>query len=487
MLTNYPTAEKLMQVKNTIDHAMLSDLRLAAPAQYAWTDYNDRAWMLAALPRESLGKATEQYFDSKVLRHLSDVTGLPVTANRRAMMYLILLSARPRLSKRVDFPAEQLQKDLFGFGISIRGAVNIPAPLMENVMIGGTQRSGKSNLLKVIAHLARFNGWPLYICDPQGHTFNPDVWNAVTASPVIQDMRGLDSLVEKVNSELKRREELYRLASRSSGGIPPADIEAYNKVAEHLSRFMLVIDEANDFLEDKALERRLAHLARYGRKFGLHIVVAAHRWADNRGAGVSRDFSSRFPTRISLRVSDDTSGVVVLENQKWGNWVQDKPPGTAVIRYNGKHIPFKVYFVPPEVEAGWLENATAGPAPLITEQERQMVQYAVDELEGAFTVLKIVEKFADMGATQWRVRILAEKWEKIEYLTTPADAISPRLVTPKLADLAGVNLKGSKAANDIKCASNAANGAAQAAQGDAQDRTGEGRRADVYRTLAQSD
>lgn len=465
MLNNDLTQEKLANISRTISRAMVNDLHLAAPAQFAWTKYNSRTWLLAALPREQLGRATEAYFDSKTLRHLTDVVGAPVTASRRALVYLVLLSDRPKLPTNVLYPDELPGKDIFPFGVSLRGSVRIPAASMENVMIGATQNAGKSNLIKVITHTARFNGWPLYLADPQGHTFVPETWNPLAVEPVARSREEFQALIAKVDAELKTREAMFRQAAQKAGGVPPANVEAYNAQAEKpLSRFVLVVDEANDFLEDKSIEGDMTRLAREGRKFGLHLVVAAHNWRDSRGRGVSREFSGRMTTRISLKVSDDTSGDVVLESVRWGKWVMRKhPKGRGVIRFNGQYTPLQVYYVPEDLEASWLENSRPQVASPLNEVERNMVRYAIEKLDGQFKLREIAQEF---GVTTWKVRVTAEAWEQCGWLTPPADAVSSREVTQKLRVFAGFDHTGAQAAQERTGAAQAAQVNTQAAQGD---------------------
>lgn len=457
--------EKLTRISQTITRAMVNDLHLAAPAQFAWTKYNQRAWLLAALPREQLGKATESYFDPKTLRHLSDVVGAPVTASRRALVYLVLLSERPKLPTDILFPDSLSGKDFFAFGVSLRGTVRVSAPTMENVMIGATQNAGKSNLLKVITHTARFNGWPLYLADPQGHTFVPETWNPLAVEPVARSKEEFRALVAKVDAELKTREALFRQAAQARGGVPPADVEAYNLQAETpLSRFLLAVDEANDFLEDKSLESEMTRLAREGRKFGLHLVVAAHSWRDSRGKGVSREFSGRMTTRISLKVSDDTSGDVVLENTRWGKWVTRKQPiGRGVIRMNGQYTPLQVFHITDDMEAGWLANSRPKVVSPLTDVERDMVAYAVNSLDGQFKLREIAEHF---GVTTWKVRVTADAWEKCGWLSPPADAVSSREVNDNLMGFAGVSRTGTQATQGHTGNTQAAQAGTHAAQGE---------------------
>jgi hypothetical protein len=462
------TSDALIQISKQISRAMVNDLRLAQPAQYVWTKYNGRVWMLAALPRDGLGRQTESYFDPKTLRHLSDVVGKPVTANRAAMVYLVLLSEKPKLPTRIEFPHELPGKDIFAWGMSLRGPVHTSAASMGNVMIGATQDAGKSNLLKVLTYQARFQDWMIYLCDPQGHTYPPETWDTLAAAPVAKSGAELSALISQVDGELKIREGLFRKASQSRSGVVPADLEAYNAQTEiTLPRFALFVDEANDFLEHKSIESEMTRLARAGRKFGFHLFVAAHNWRDSRGRGVSREFSGRMTTRISLKVSDDTSGDVVLENLRWGKWVTRRlPKGRGCIRLNGNYLPVQIYYIPENLEASWLSNTRVQVASILSDTERAMVSFAVEKMDGAFKLREISEAF---GLTLWKVRQLGSSWEQYGWLSTPVDAISPRMVTDKLLDLAGISRTGAQAAQVSTGPTQAAQAVAQAAQAEAGD------------------
>ncbi|PJF23848.1 MAG: hypothetical protein CUN53_20815, partial [Phototrophicales bacterium] len=129
-------------------------------------------------------------------------------------------------------------------------------------------------------------------------------------------------------------------ALTQSEGIVPETIDAYNRLAESpMPRAALMVDEANHYLSDKTIMRRLADLARQARKFGIHIIIAGHDW---RAADVPRELSAMLPTRIALSVADDTSGRVVLDSDQWGRWVIGKRPGRGVLKMS-KYLPVQFY------------------------------------------------------------------------------------------------------------------------------------------------
>jgi hypothetical protein len=90
-----------------------------------------------------------------------------------------------------------------------------------------------------------------------------------------------------------------------------------------------------------------------------------------------------------------------------------------------------------------------------------MVIYALTELGGAFKLRELTAAFDDQEATEWKVRKLAEKWEARGWLEAGRDAVSSRLISSKLADLAGFSLTGSQASQDLIGLSQASQGVSQ--------------------------
>jgi hypothetical protein len=68
--------------------------------------------------------------------------------------------------------------------VCLKGEIAPKASRLGNVIIGASQGAGKSNIEKLFAYQARQAGWKLYLCDPDGHTFNPDIWNHIAAAEV---------------------------------------------------------------------------------------------------------------------------------------------------------------------------------------------------------------------------------------------------------------------------------------------------------------
>ena len=444
------------QIALIVRWMMVNEFGLMPPSKYDLARKKERVYLVGTFDPYQLHKKLSAYESEDVLRRLSNaLNGLPVVCTKNAgLHYGFILSGRPDLPKMIPFP-EIGMKDVFRFGMGMDGEVRIHANVIQNIIIGASQGAGKSNLLTLIAHQARAFGWRLYLSDPQSHTFNPDVWNEISAAPVAGSQDDFIKILDRLEGEMAERVAAFR--KMAQGGIPPVDIDAYNEISDSpMKRIVFIVDEANTVLEDKSIEKRLSDLARQGRKWGLHIVLAGHNWRAN---DVPRRLSAMLQTRIALRVADSTSGKTVLDHDRWGKWVMGKPPGRGVLR-SGKYIPMQFYRVSPEQEHQWLE-AVETPSPLNL-LEQAMVSFAVVDRDGEFKVSTIVE--AVEGATEYIVRKTAKSWEERGWLETGKDAVSARRVSSKLAGFAHISLAGTQGSQGNAGALEGSQGLSQGSQ-----------------------
>lgn len=425
-INEYSQAAKVAEI---IQRVMVNEMHLQPPARYWMVEDGQFQWLIAAMDVQNLHGAIAKYTHDGVRHQLSTaIGGLPVAlSNSTGLRYGILLSGRPKLPKIVAFPGIPTERDMFRFGIGLRGEVSLPARRIVNLLIGGGQDSGKSTLLRLIAHIARAHGARLYLADPMAHTFNPDVWDSVAAARVAGSRSDLLRLLAQVQAEVEERSALFRLAAHN--GIPPEDIDAYNKIAnEQLPRVWVIGDEMNTYLSDRAVQERIADLARQGRKWGVHFALAGHNW---RSEDIPRGISAMFPTRLCLRVADDTSGRVTLDDHQWGRRAMKfRTPGRAILRAGTYQI-IQLYQVTAEQERGWLSNAVIdSPSPL-PEWEMEIVRRAMNETGGKMTLALL----QGWGMSEWTARSMLERYEERGWLRRDASQGNARFVTPKLADM----------------------------------------------------
>ena len=416
--------------KKTVQHVLVNELNLQAPSRYLLAGRHGMVWLLVVMNPRALGGQIRKYHNNGVAHQISTAfAGKPVyIANQTGLRYGVLLSQKPKLPKVIPFPDFSEERDLFRLGRTLQGEIAIPARQLKNVLIGAAQGSGKSNLLSLLVHQMRAFGWSLYLADPQLHTFNPDIWNELAATPVAGKDEEMLVILERIQAEIEQRMALFRAIA--AGGIPPRDLEAYNEISpDPLPRIGFLIDEANTFLANGSIFDKIADLLRQGRKWGLHIILAGHEWHKK---DVPSQVNDMLQTRLALSTPDEQSGKVVLRNARWGRFVQDQPSGRCVLKANGKFKAMQFYLVSDEQQMTWL--STLKPPGPLSEQEIAYVSFAIQN-GGEFKISALVEKFQD---SEWHMRKLAKSWEQRGWLVPGKSAADPRRVSDVLIELAGL-------------------------------------------------
>jgi hypothetical protein len=336
----------------------------------------------------------------------------------------VLFGTKPSLPKRVDFPGFG-ERHVYRLGVGLHGEVSMQARLMKNVIIGAGQEQGKSNVLRLITHQARSFGDLLYLADSQSHTFNPDVWNGIAAHPVASSVDELLKLLAALKGALEDRSAQFRAAA--NGGIPPADLDAYNMIASPLPRILFAIDEASTPLQDKRVFKEMAALLREGRKWGLQIIMAGHEWHKD---VIPAEVNDMLQTRIALPMIDEGSGYVVTRSRTWGKWVIGKQAGRGVLRTN-QYTPMQFYLVTPEQEVEWMSGSAGQRVSVLPENEMDIVLRSLADANGKMTIPLLKA----WGVDEWAARMLLEKYEVRGWLAKNPQQGNARCVTPKLADL----------------------------------------------------
>lgn len=421
----FPIAAKVAEV---VEYMMVEEMGLMAPETYEVSERDDRVYIIASFNPLALGRSLKAYENPDVARRLKmALGGLPVTITRKTgTYYVVLLTGSLSLPRSIPFPGFG-EPDTFRLGMGLKGEIKLHANHLKNVIIGAGQGAGKSNVQALLIHQARAFGWKLFLADPDGHTFNPDIWNGMAAAPVASSPADVLQVLDRIAAELADRVSLFR--SVADRGIPPADIDAYNQMvdsANRLPRLAFAVDEANSSLGDKKVFAQMADLLRRGRKWGLHIFLSGHEWHKDT---VPAEVNDMLQTRIGMTVAAEQTSAVVLRSSHWGRWVIGKPAGRGVLRTN-RYQPMQFYLVTEEMEREWLGQNVTTPAPL-PESESDLVKRAMEDEGGKMTLVKLVE----WGLTQWDARMLLERYERCGWLEKDSRQGNARKVTPKLAGL----------------------------------------------------
>ena len=195
---------------------------------------------------------------------------------------LYTVPASGGLSDKNEWRDSYLIKDssTLVLGRSLLGNVTVDLAKIPHILLGGSTGSGKTVLLKTLLIQAVRKGAVVAIADFKGGVDFPPVWHEKCWICFDEDM--LIELLTKLVEELERRKVLFR-----EQGCP--NLDEYNKhTGTQLPRQIFACDEVAEVLDkiglskeqkDKVslIESKLSMIARQGRAFGIHLILATQR------------------------------------------------------------------------------------------------------------------------------------------------------------------------------------------------------------------
>lgn len=237
-----------------------------------------------------------------------------------------------RLSDFIEWSENMLSKECFeivlGEGYSGRVSVNISK--IPHMLIGGSTGSGKSILLKLVLMQCVKKGAKIYIADFKGGVDFPNVWHKKCC--LLTDEETLLKVLIDVTTELKRRKQILRNAAF-------ANIDEYNRNTEKkLQRIIFACDEIAEVLDKTGLskqqkdeilkiESELSIIARQGRAFGIHLVLATQR---PDAAILNGQIRNNIDTRICGR-ADNVLSQIILDNTDASDKIAKSSQGRFLI------------------------------------------------------------------------------------------------------------------------------------------------------------
>jgi len=201
------------------------------------------------------------------------------------------------------------------------------------ILLGGSTGSGKSVLLKLLIMQCVKKGAVVCIADFKGGVDFPAVWHRKCR--MVFENTDLFEMLTTLVDELERRKDQLR----SSGY---ANIDEYNKSNGNLlSRIVFACDEVAEVLDknglskdDKELvskiEGKLSVIARQGRAFGIHMILATQRPDANILTGQIRN---NIDCRICGR-ADNVLSQIILDNTNAADQIPKDAQG-RFIRHDG--------------------------------------------------------------------------------------------------------------------------------------------------------
>ena len=276
-----------------------------------------------ANPRISIWEFTSQGIPLKVWKDKQAAieTALDITivniknGSGKSRVLLYAVPAISDLSDMIQWSDKYLSRQSFvlSLGESFTGPVTVDLAKVPHILLGGSTGSGKSVLLKLLLMQAIRKDAHVCIADFKGGVDFPPIWH--NACRMCFEEQSTLELLTELTEELERRKGLF-----ASAGLP--NIDSYNAGREEkLKRHIFACDEIAEMLDKTGLtkdqkeivtriESRLSMIARQGRAFGIHLILATQRPDANILSGQIRN---NINCRICGR-ADNILSQIILDN-----------------------------------------------------------------------------------------------------------------------------------------------------------------------------
>ena len=249
----------------------------------------------------------------------------------KSRILLYTVPARTDLPEVINWNPKFLSIESFilVLGESFIGPVTVDLVKIPHILLGGSTGSGKSVLLKLLLVQAIQKGAQVCISDFKGGVDFPPVWHKKCRMCV--DEESTLELLTELTDELKLRKKLLAAAGQSN-------IDKYNAATgENLQRYIFACDEIAEVLDKTGLtkeqkeivskiESKLSMIARQGRAFGIHLILATQRPHANILSGqiknnVNCRICGRADTVLSQIILDNTSAAEQIPKDARGRFL----------------------------------------------------------------------------------------------------------------------------------------------------------------------
>ena len=198
----------------------------------------------------------------------------------RVLMYAV--SARDDLPEVLKWKDSYLSPKSFVLvlGESYTGPVTVNLAHIPHILLGGSTGSGKSVLLKLLLMQSLRKGAMIWVADFKGGVDYPHNWDGLCE--MVFTEQELIEVLDKLVCMLEQR----KVAFRSTGC---SNLDEYNsKLGCCIPRCIFSCDEVAELLDRTGadnerkkllaqIENRLSTIARQGRAFGIHLILATQR------------------------------------------------------------------------------------------------------------------------------------------------------------------------------------------------------------------
>lgn len=232
---------------------------------------------------------------------------------KQTRLYTVPRDSTPSVIRWKDEYLSQGSGFVLTLGEGDMGKEKVNIATSPHLLIGGATGSGKTLLVKSVIMQCVKRGARVFIGDFKGGIDFPPAWH--TRCNIVTDETALLDALNDLAATVEERRALFVEAGC-------VNLDDYNeKTGNALERFVLACDEIAELTDKTGLskeakelvskiEARLSLIARQGRAFGLHLVIATQR---PDATVISGQIRNNLTYRVCGR-ADDVLSRIILDN-----------------------------------------------------------------------------------------------------------------------------------------------------------------------------
>jgi len=293
-----------------------------------------------------------------------------------------------------------------GFGKSV---------FLHNVICSILQRAKPYQVQLVLTDLK--GGLELGIYDGVPHLFDEtgrQRGDEFVVSPRIYNRRtDVAPVLERVYIEMERRLQMFQQAR-------VRDLSAWNfrhghgaDVGRHLPYLVCIIDEVHNVMLDRSerrdVEQLLADIAARSRAAGIHLIVTTQHPSVEVLTGLIK---ANFPARVAFNTSSRSASMVILDNGAAANL---GVPGRMIYQAPQEKNLIQGSFLSVGLVDDIIARVREGRGSIAEQTHNvgmmDMVEWAIRENGGVFTINELYEHFREDGITHRDAREAVDKYQ----------------------------------------------------------------------------
>ena len=202
--------------------------------------------------------------------------------NNRNTFVVYATDGNYQLPDRIDWDTALINStdSVLILGESIARTVEVDLSKIPHLLLGGSTGSGKTILLKLLLMQCAIKGFDVYIADFKGGVDFNKSWKY--HANIITEPKELVACLDNLVTELHQRKHLF-------AELDCSNINEYKeRFGEHMQRIIFGCDEVAELLDKTGLDKKakdiiakyescIATIARLGRAFGIHLILATQR------------------------------------------------------------------------------------------------------------------------------------------------------------------------------------------------------------------